>query len=164
MADIDKRIGDLRREQREIEDVYKRLLQFLFVNSLLPVDDVFADYVHYFIREEEMKQNAGTQNKDVIANLKKMLDEHKQDMDRLKKFIDEQKNSHDTIDVIKPEAVFDLVGTLYQLPINGQQIQAQVQGIQINQGRSSGQRETYVELPGRAASSKVMRQLKDIVS
>ena len=164
MADIDKRITDLRKEQKQIEDVYKQLLQFLYANSLLMINDSFLEYMEYFIREEEMKQSAGAENTEVVGNLRKMMENHKRDIDRLKEDIEKQKSSGEQIQSIKPENVFDLVGTLYELPINGRQIQDQVQGIQINQGRSSAQRETFVELPARAASTKVMLQLKDIVS
>lgn len=164
MADIDKRITDLRKEQKQIEDVYRQLLQFLYANSLLLINDSFLEYMEYFIREEEMKQSAGAENTEVLVSLRKMMENHKKEIDRLKEDVEEQKRSGEHIQTIKPEDVFDLVGTLYQLPINGKQIQDQVQGIQINQGRFNVQRETYVELPATAASSKVMRQLKDIVS
>ena len=67
-------------------------------------------------------------------------------------------------DVIKPEKIFDLVGTLYKLPITGRQIQQQVEGIKLGQERYGSQQEILVKLPSKAASSRVMIQVQDITS
>ncbi|CAF5042149.1 unnamed protein product [Rotaria sp. Silwood1] len=86
------------------------------------------------------------------------------DMELFKKTIQDQRTSENTTENLRPEDIFTLVGTLYRLPINGEQIREQVQGIEIDQGEYSAKREVLVDLPAKAASSKVMLQLKDIIS
>jgi GTP-binding protein EngB required for normal cell division len=39
LIDINKLISDLKEEQRQIQDIYKKLAQFLYANSLLPIND-----------------------------------------------------------------------------------------------------------------------------
>jgi effector-binding domain-containing protein len=164
LSEIDKRISDLRNEKRQIEDVYKKLAQFLHANAILPINDDFLDYLQYFIREEQMKQNAGAHNTELIASLEKMIVDYTSEIGLFKKTLQEQRDSGDEIEIIQPEEVFGLVGTLYHLPITGKQIRDQVNGIKISQGSYGTQREKFVELPAKAASSKVMLQLKAIVS
>ncbi len=122
------------------------------------------EYLRYFIREEQMKQSAGAHNNDVIAGLEKMMAEITHNMELLRKTLNEQKESGDLRDVIQPEEIFDLVGTLYELPITGEQIRRQVDGIKISQERYGAKREIYVRLPGKAESSKVMVQMRKITS
>ncbi|CAF1061259.1 unnamed protein product [Adineta steineri] len=81
-----------------------------------------------------------------------------------KKTLEEQKYSIIPSQLLKPDEIFILVETLYELPITGKQIRQQVDGIRIGQARTGAQRETFVELPAKAASSKVMLELKEIVS
>ncbi|CAF1268032.1 unnamed protein product [Adineta steineri] len=81
-----------------------------------------------------------------------------------KKTLEEQKNPLNPSQLVKPDEIFILVKTLFELPITGKQIKQQVDGIRISQIRSNAQRETFVELSAKAASSKVMLELKEIVS
>ncbi|UJR32245.1 hypothetical protein I4U23_019711 [Adineta vaga] len=164
MDDIDKRISDLRKEERKIQNVYKKLVRFLHVNALLSTNDDYIDYLEYFIREERMKQGAGAENTQMIDNLQKIKDDYRKEMDLFKRTAEEQKNTANTSEVIKPEDIFDLVNELYELPITGEQIRHQVEGIKIGQERNGFRREIYVDLPAKAATSKVMRQLQEIVS
>ncbi len=164
LSDIDQRISDLREEKRQIQNVYRQLVQFLHANAILPINDDFLDYLQYFIREEQMKQSAGAQNTQVIASLQKMMTDYTSEMELFKKTLKEQKDSANSTEILQPKEIFRLVDTLYRLPITGQQIHQQVDGIKIGQGKSTSQRDIHVELPAKAASSKVMRQLKEIVS
>ncbi|CAF0937293.1 unnamed protein product [Adineta steineri] len=81
-----------------------------------------------------------------------------------KKTLEEQKNPLNPSQLVKPDEIFILVKTLFELPITGKQIKQQVDGIRISQIRSNAQRETFVELPTKVALSKVMLELKEIVS
>lgn len=159
LGDIDKRLTDLREEAAKIQEVYKKLVKFLHVNAMLPVNDDLINYLEYFIHEEETKQNAGAKNTDVITNLKRILMNHKADMEVFKRALDDQKKNGNSTDVIQPDEIFTLVGTLYRLPINGKQIRAQVDGIKFSQEGNGTRRETNVNLPGKAASSKIMIQM-----
>ncbi len=160
LSEIDKRIDDLREEERQIQDVYTKLARFLHANSILPINDGYIDYLQYFIREEQMKQSAGAHNTEVIASLEKMMVDYNSDMEVFKK---DQRDSDDETETLQPKEVFALVGTLYHLPINGEQIRQQVNGIRLSQENYAAKRENYVELPVKAASSKIMLQLKGIV-
>ncbi|CAF4240081.1 unnamed protein product [Adineta steineri] len=164
LVDIDRRITDLRNEESKIQDIYRKLVRFLHINAILPVNDDFIEYLQYFIREEQMKQSAGAQNTEIIGSLESLRDDYNKEMGLYKKTLEEQKNSINPSQSVKPDEIFILVETLYELPITGKQIKQQVDGIRIGQTRSSTQRETFVELPTKAASSKVMLELKEIVS
>ncbi|CAF0836353.1 unnamed protein product [Adineta ricciae] len=163
LSNIEQRINDLREEQRKIQDVYKKLVRFLYTNALLPANDDFLDYLEYFIREEQTIRNSGGNNAQIIVNLQRLKDEYKQEMDLFKRTVEEQKGTTNTIETLKASQILDLVNELYQLPITGQQIRQQVEGIVIGQEKGNAQREIYVDLPTTAASSKVMRQLEEII-
>lgn len=162
--DIDRRVDDLRKEAAQIQYVYRKLAEFLHTNSILPINDDVIEYLQYFIREEQMKQGAGAQNQDVIIGLQNMVNEFTSNIELLKRTLNEQKQAGSERDVIQPEKIFDLVGTLYALPITGRQIQQQVEGIKLGQERYGSQREILVKLPSKAASSRVMIQVRRITS
>ncbi|CAM4813124.1 unnamed protein product [Rotaria magnacalcarata] len=164
LADIDKRISDLRDEKKKIEDVYKKLAKFLHANAILPLNDDILEYLRHFIREEQMKKNSGSQNNDVIQGLEEMMKSYEQEMELFKQTIDSEKDRSSSKDVLKSDEIFSLVGTLYRLPINGSKIREQVNGLNINQNKLSLKREVFVELPSKANSSTVMKQFKNIIS
>ncbi|CAF3284448.1 unnamed protein product [Rotaria sp. Silwood2] len=164
LNDIDKRISDLREEATKIKEVYKKVAIFLHANAIVAINDDVVEYLQYFIREEQMKQSAGASNSDVIVGLNNLMKEFGENMELLKKTLKEQKQSEDLQDVLKPDEVFKLVTTLYKLPITGVQIQQQVEGIRFSEEKHTYKREKHIELPVRAASSKVMKELKHIVS
>ncbi|UJR20042.1 hypothetical protein I4U23_023176 [Adineta vaga] len=156
LDDIDQRISDLRREKSQIEDVYKQLAKFLHANAILPIHDDIIEYLKHFIREEQMKKN-----QDVVRGLEKMLENYLEEIDLFKKTIENLKDPSNERDVLKPDQIFPLVGTLYRLPINGQKIREQVDGIKITQGDISASREVFIQLPEKASRSKVMSQFRD---
>jgi hypothetical protein len=119
LADIDKRIDDLRAEERDMCCVYTKLAVFLHKNTILPINDDFLAYLDHFIREEQIKRSAGACNTEVIAGLQKMTTEFKQEIELLKATLQVQVDSGNKIDVPQPDQIFDLVHTLYGLPING---------------------------------------------
>jgi hypothetical protein len=164
LRDIDKRISDLREEERQIQDVYRKLAEFLHANALLPINDGYVDYLQYFIREEQMKQTAGADNRDVIANLEKLMTDYNNEMELFQRTLQKQRDAGEERESLESEKVFELAGKLYRLPINGQQIREQVTAIKISQDRYNAQHEKFVELPTKAASSTLMLQLRDILS
>ncbi|CAF4802151.1 unnamed protein product [Rotaria sp. Silwood2] len=76
LINIDKRINDLRQEEQSILKVCNKLSQFLKQNSITPYNDDILEYIRYFVREEEMKKSAGSNNEDVIQGLKNMIKEY----------------------------------------------------------------------------------------
>jgi hypothetical protein len=103
-------------------------------------------------------------NTEVVRGLEKMMKDYEEEMKLFKQIIENDKNSANSNDVLRPEQIFPLVGTLYRLPINGQKIREQVNGLRITHENISAQREIFVELPAKANSSKVMLQFKGFVS
>ncbi|CAF3385692.1 unnamed protein product [Rotaria sp. Silwood2] len=164
LSDIDKRISDLKDEKSKIEDVYKKLSKFLHANAILPLNDDILEYLKLFIKEEQMKKNAGNQNNDVIQGLEQMMKDYEEEINLFKKTIENEKDRSNAKDVLKSDDIFPLVGTLYRLPINGKKIREQVDGLKISQNNISSKREIFVELPVKANSSTIMCQFKNIIS
>ena len=158
LNDIDQRIRDLRRESAKIHEVYKQIAAFLYANSIIPINESIIEYLKYFIREAQMKQDVN-----VVAGLEKMMGEVSADINLLKTTVEEKKASGESAAVIQPSDIFTLVGTLYDLPITGEQIREQVQGIQFSQQRQTNQRDHLVPLPRKAATSQVMRESMEVV-
>ncbi|CAF3577730.1 unnamed protein product [Rotaria socialis] len=164
LADIDKRISDLRDEQTKIEDIYKKLAKFLHANSMLPLNDDILEYLSCFIRQEQMKKDSGSQNNDIIQGLKEMMKSYEQEMKLFKRTIGSEKDRSSSKDVLKSDEIFSLVRTLYDLPINGKKIREQVEVLIFNQKKLISKQEVLVELPAKADSSALMRQFKNIMS
>jgi hypothetical protein len=85
---------------------------------ILPINDDILEYIQYFIREEQMKNNAGADNAEVIAGLKKMVADYSNEIDLFKKTLQNQ----------------------------------------------DPKRGSFIQLPAIAASSRIMLQLKMILS
>jgi hypothetical protein len=103
-------------------------------------------------------------NTDVVQGIEKMMKDYEEEMNLFKQSIQNDKDSANSQDVLKPDEIFPLVGTLYRLPINGQKIREQVNGLQITQNNISAHREIFVELPAKANSSQVMLQFQGFTS
>jgi hypothetical protein len=165
---VDKRINDLKQEEAAILQVCTKLSQFLQANSITPFNDDILEYLRYFIREENLKQNAGANNAEVIRGLENLVAEYTQEMELFKRTLNVQKtigpNSNDPNSVRRIDEVFKLVETLYALPINGQQIRQQVDGLKRLQTETRKQREYDVILPACASFSTIMKQLQEVVS
>ena len=164
LNDIDRLITALLEEQTKIQDVYKKMAQFLCVHSLLPINNDYIEYLQYFIRVERMKLSNDTDNTEVTTNLAKMVADYTNEMEAFKKIVREQKVAGRKTSTLTPEEVFRLSRDLYQLPINGKLIRAQVNSIQIGQKKTTNKREKLIELPSTAAQSTVMIRLRGIVS
>lgn len=166
---IEKRIKDLKEEEQAIIKVCTQLTQFLRANALNPVNDDILDYIQHFIREEQIKKNAGTQNQGVIDGLNKLLEDYTQEMKILQQTLQLSQTSltvdpANPADVVKQEEIFRLVGTLYRLPINGPKIRAQVDELKNVQRKFSRNREQTVNLPDEAESSSIMVDLTYILN
>jgi hypothetical protein len=165
---IEKHIKDLTDEQEKITKVCAQLTQFLQANALNPVNDDILEYIQHFIREEQLKKNAGAQNDGVIDGLKKLSDDYRREMNILQQAVKLNQTSlaTDSLEqakILRPEEIFLLVGTLYHLPINGAKIRAQVDELKSVQQKFNRNREQTVNLPTEANSSSVMGDLKQIL-
>jgi hypothetical protein len=167
LANIDKRISALREEEAAILQVCNELAKFIKQNSITPYNDDIVEYIRYFIREEEMKQNAGADNKNVIAGLQKMIEDHEREQRMFNATFNNQTTntaSNLTNNKNEPEDIFDLVAKLYKLPINGPSIRQQIEGLKQKQLQVNGKKEYFVQIPLNASASTVMQRLKHIVS
>ena len=157
LSEIDKRISDLRREADQIQDTYRQLAEFYHTNALIPQNDVFIEYLQYFI-DEEMKKPSGTgRNNAVITNLKRLQEDFQRHIVMFQRTIEERRNSsYEDRPRLEPRDVFALVKNLYTLPINGGQIREQVQGIEMGERQRTEVQERFIQLPEYAASSTMM--------
>jgi hypothetical protein len=165
---IEKRINDLKEEQEAIIKVSTQLTQFLHENALTPVNDDILEYIQHFIREEQMKKNGGVQNDGIIDGLNKLLVDYKNEMEILQQGLKMSQtslatNSSNQTNIVQPEEIFILVGTLYRLPINGAKIRAQVDELKRVQEKFSRNKEQTVNLPAEADSSLLMTDLINIL-
>lgn len=156
LSDIDQLITSLRKEQEQIRDVYRKLARFLHANAILPLNDDIIEYLKQFIREEQMKQSAGAKNSDVIDNLQIIMKDYENEIQLFKETIKTDGVRPNSKDVLQPEEIFPLVGTLFRLPINGKKIREQVDGLKYSEHIVSKDREIYVKLPAKAETSTVM--------
>jgi hypothetical protein len=115
------------------------------------------EYLKHFIREEQMKNR----NSDVLKGLEQTMKDYEEEMKLFKQTIENDPNRSNSEGVLQPKEIFPLVATLYRLPINGQKICEQVDGLKISQDNITAQREVFVELPAKAESTKVMRQFRN---
>jgi hypothetical protein len=99
-------------------------------------------------------------NYDVVQGLEKMMKDYEEEMNLFKETIKNDKDASNSRDVLQPDEIFPLVGTLYRLPINGRKIREQVDGLKITQENIGRKRENYVQLPAKANNSTVMREFK----
>jgi hypothetical protein len=107
-----------------------------------------------------LKKSAGAQNDDVIQGLQQTMKEFEEEIKFFKETMKNEKQSRSLQNVLKPEDIFPLVGTLYHLNINGQQIRDQVNGLKLSLENTGREREIHVKLPSKANSSTIMRQFK----
>ncbi|CAF3898573.1 unnamed protein product [Rotaria sp. Silwood2] len=160
---VQDRIDNLQSEQAIINDVYMKLLKFLYINAIHPCNDDIVEYLKLFIREEEIKRNKGIQNDYVIDNLTKIMTKYKNSIDVLKRNLAKQ-DSVDEKDVLKAEEVFIQVGSLYHLSINGQQLRDQVNILKVVEEQGVKQREKRIRLPAKAAMSRMMHISNNVKS
>ncbi|CAF3081995.1 unnamed protein product [Rotaria sp. Silwood2] len=92
------------------------------------------------------------------------MEEYKEEINLFKETIKNEKDPTNYKDVVKTDEIFTLVGTLYRLPIYGNFIRTQVNGLQISQDNISSKREVYVELSAKANTSKIMHQFRNHIS
>ncbi|UJR32384.1 hypothetical protein I4U23_019846 [Adineta vaga] len=133
---IDQHIRNLKKEQAHIEDTYKKLTQFLYIHAIHPMDDDFVRYLRLFIQEEEMKKSQGAENDQIIEGLQKIMLTYEENMNAFIKTITHENNSRESNDVSNVEKTFVLLGTLYRLPINGQQIRQEVELLKVTEDRA----------------------------
>ena len=164
---VENRINELRREEAVILRTCVKLSNFLRANAITPFNDDMTEYLRYFIREEKMKQNAGADNAEVIRGLEEMVTNYTREADLMKKTLASQStgtsNAIDLNGVSDINDIFDSVQTLYELPINGDSIRQQVEGLKRLQTQTKTRREHEIPLPVCAASSIIMKQLQGII-
>ena len=94
----------------------------------------------------------------------KIKRDYEEEINLFKQTIKNEKEPSNAKDVLKPEEVFPLVGTLYRLPINGPTIREQVDGLKLSLSNTPAKREIFFELPAGANSSRLMNEFKSLLS
>ncbi|CAF4356476.1 unnamed protein product, partial [Rotaria sordida] len=137
-SDIDEGISDLEDGKAKIEDNYTKNFQKVFIEG------------------EQMKKNFGCENNDIIQNLEQMIKDYTKEINLFKQTVKNEK------DALKSKNIFPLVGSVYQLLINGKKIREQVNALKISQTDISLEREVFNELSAKANPSTIMHQFKSI--
>ena len=164
LREIDERITNLRREAEIIQDVYKQMAAFYHANALLPCNDGLIEYLQLFVEEERAKHFEGADNVNIIENLEQMKESLKQQINLLKNASTEAKTNVDQREnIVKLEDIFVLLEQLYVLPITGQQIREQMEGIEVAVDMANNKREKTVILPTQATSSIMMMELVNVM-
>ncbi|CAF2645522.1 unnamed protein product [Rotaria sp. Silwood2] len=162
LSQIYTHITNTQDEQTKVQNVYRKLCKFLQVNAILPLDEDLLKYIQDVIRKKESKKNSGAQNDDTIHHLEKLKSNYANEIE-LKRTMEDEKRSSNKTDLIQPKDIFPIVTTLYNLPFSGPEIRKQIEELKINQKMTEKQ-EIFVELLKKVASSKLMLQLKKILS
>ncbi len=92
---------------------------------MTPYNDDIIEYIRYFIRDEEMKKNAGADNQKVIEDLPKLVDDYENEQKLFNTTLNNKTidiASNFTNNEYEPEDIFGSVSQLYKLPINGPSI------------------------------------------
>ena len=164
LSDIDRRISDLRQEAKQIEETYEKLAKFYHKNAMVPGNDLFEDYLKYFIEEENQKPSS-IRNNALIASLQRMQKDFHEQMVLFKRIVVKEKDSPSSdATELQLKEVFDLINQLFRLPINGAQIREQVEGIQLGEHKNIQVQEQLIILPEYAASSRMMQAALEIVA
>jgi hypothetical protein len=111
-----------------------------------------------------MKNESDVRNNDVIEGLEEITTKHENEIRVFRKALENDKDSIDATDKLNTEDIFPLVGTLYRLPINGQQIRQQVDSLKVTEEIAVEKMEKCVKLPKKASSSRIMCTLKGDIS
>ena len=167
MTIIDKRISDLRKEEKEIRQICIKLTQFLKKNSLTPFNDDIIEYLQHFINEEKQKQSTGTDNTDIIRGLERMIEDYTHELNLFKPDVSSRNDSispNEFDNDAEIDEIFDLVQRLYVLPINGRLIEEQIRRIKEGRIQATRYDEQLVDLPPDFNSPELLNKLKEIVN
>ena len=169
LTSIRNRIKDLEEEEQCMMQIAKKLSLYLHENAITPYNDDFLQYLELFSREEQMKQNAGEENRAVVEGLKRLSDQYEREMSFLKKNIRistlESKIVLRVSESVsqKLEEIFDLVKMLYALPINGTLIRKQVEGLKNGQSENIKDHEICIDVSRYGSMSSLAEQLQNTI-
>ena len=158
---IDQRISALRREEQAIRQICVQLSGFLKMNSITPFNDDLIEYFRQFLQEEKQKRAANADNDALIRDLEQNIAAYGEEMQLYQRsiadFNPDEIFRDDTLDEI-----FDCVQKLYDLPISGNSIRDQAQGIRRNQIEHSEHGDQRVSVPTDRNSVKVLSDLSNL--
>ena len=160
---VNQLIDDLRNEQSMILIECAKLSRFLRANAITAYNDDTIEYMKYHIEEEKRKQQEGTENSEVIQGLETALESFKQEMKLFDQALTDGNASTTATDmrnrIPQLEEIFPLIERLYALPINGNSIRQQVEGLRSNQQASVKRREETIVLTPSGMASIIAAKL-----
>ena len=157
---VQRRKNDLQNEEKEIRRICVTLWSFIAANSIVPFNDDLVDYMQLFLDEEKSKGRSG--NPDIIHNLQRVIDEYKAELSLYTRSTSST-NDREFVDPRKIDEIFTLVGQLFRLPINGQFIREQVEGIKRGKLHYVDRNEQDVPLPVNLNDSKVLADIEALL-
>ncbi|GBC01561.1 hypothetical protein RclHR1_04230006 [Rhizophagus clarus] len=117
IEDYQKRVNQLQKEQRTINEISLKLAQFLRQNAIAAFNDTYADYFDHFINEEKIKNSADPNRYDeeILKRLEATKRSYLEQNEVIKKAME---NNDPSMPSISPNDVANLEQQLYNLPIN----------------------------------------------
>lgn len=166
-AAVNQRIRRLKDEQSKMFAEYTKLCQFLHKHALVPYNDDILEYLKIFISQEKKKHRISNDRTSVIEGLEAAMKAYEEEMEFFKNAIQSsaaattdssaQQNAVPTLTDIR-----SMVEELYQLPINGQKIRDQVEGVKQRQVTHVQDHEKVIALPLSTDQSDVLAALNDL--
>ena len=158
-ATVNERIERLKDEQRKMLAEYTKLSQFLHKHALIPYNDDIVGYFKLFIDQEKKKHMISNDRTSVIEGLEEAMERYKNEMALFKNTMQSgaQQSAVPTLTDIR-----SMVEKLYQLPINGQKIRDQVEGVKQSQVTHVRDHEKMITLPRSTDQSEVLAGLFDL--
>ena len=141
---LEQRANEYRYEQDQITKATAKFAHFLKNNAIAAYNDSFKDYLEHLIENEKTLSKHGSNNKDIIDGLQKMLKAYEKEKEILENAMKSSLPSGD----VKSEDVFKAIEELYNLKITGKKIEEFYKKQKIaRQKENFEERQVIVKLP-----------------
>jgi GTPase SAR1 family protein len=142
---IEKRIRDLRKEQDKIVEISAKFAHFTKQNAILAFNDDIDKYLDLCIQEEENKCSIDPTHEQILAGLRETKKKYSEQKAIFEKVSDIFTSSSDA-KAITTNEVKNLVNELFQLPINGPNLEKLIKGIHAAKKRNLEFHENYHQI------------------
>lgn len=148
----------------KIQEIYQQLARFMHANALIPFNDAYTKYLDYYISIENRTGRSPSDSGSKLQRLQEVKRDFEQHLNTFKGELEKlpREQRYERVS-LTPSNIIRLINELYALPISGVKIHEQVSQIQFVEDRGFKKNEIYVELPVKAANSKVMKALVAVV-
>ncbi|CAF2726861.1 unnamed protein product [Rotaria sp. Silwood2] len=128
----DRLIEELQYEQGVITKIAAKFAYFTRKNAIAVFNDDLENYLEHLIKEEEGKRSAGSQNSSIIDGLKTMKNSYKEQQ----RVFDQAIRNNREYEEVELSQIPQLVGQLYSLTHNGEQLKQIVEELKYGKCRA----------------------------